>query len=54
MNRELPDVQAGFKKGRGRDEKGYAGIYPSKEYGKPKRQEFMHHNYSPDILLYLF
>ena len=31
-------------------EKGYMGIYPSKEYGKPKKQEFMHHNYSPEVL----
>ena len=30
-------------------EKGYAGIYPSKEYGKPKKQEFMHHNYDKSV-----
>ena len=31
-------------------EKGYMGIYPSKEYGKPQKQEFMRHNYTAEQL----
>lgn len=29
-------------------EKGYMGIYPSNEYGKPQKQEFMRHNYTDE------
>ena len=34
--------------------KGYMGIYPNKEYGKPQKQEFMRHNYTDEQRRKLF